>query len=396
MIQPESIQWRGPATGLQTALQADLGLDVPAADWLRKEPALGDEALLARIDPERRTLRTWRSGVELPFGEVRAILPEAGPRAWIGTYGGGLVRVEDTRCTPIDERHGLLDQSLCAVLPRGDELFLASNSGLYVLLRSALEDVAAERTATLACRPLQSGGPGAAECEGGLQPCASEADGKLGRGSGSSAFGSGSAAGSGSGAMADMKGDKSESSKAFAAANHNGMLRMYEVFNQGGANTKKARLQGGQTTRQWYRPNPAPAGEVDWSIRNSINYAQTGLLTALELTSKFPTMVVENYYKKSANAMRRGADKPPHAFVIPGGQRDQTQVDRVLPKYHEWLGKSPSFAVLAEATPAEDRTMSWHAYACHPARSRPGHARTRSELHRHRGPGRRRRASARS
>ena len=93
----------------------------------------------------------------------------------------------------------------------------------------------------------------------------------------------------------------------FAAANHNGMLRMYEVFNQGGANTKKARLQGGQTTRQWYRPNPAPAGEVDWSIRNSINYAQTGLLTALELTSKFPTMVVENFYKKSANAVKRGA-----------------------------------------------------------------------------------------
>ena len=105
----------------------------------------------------------------------------------------------------------------------------------------------------------------------------------------------------------------------FAAANHNGMLRMYEIFNQGGANTKKARLSGGQTTRQWYRPNPAPAGEVDWSIRNSINYAQTGVLTALELTSKFPAMVVENYYKKSANAMKRGADKPPHAFVIAGG-----------------------------------------------------------------------------
>ncbi len=115
----------------------------------------------------------------------------------------------------------------------------------------------------------------------------------------------------------------------FAAANHNGMLRMYEVFNQGGANTKKARLQGGQTTRQWYRPNPAPVGEVDWSIRNSINYAQTGLLTALELTSKFPAMVVENFYKKSANAVKRGQDKAPHAFVIPAGQKDQTQIDRV-------------------------------------------------------------------
>jgi hypothetical protein len=116
----------------------------------------------------------------------------------------------------------------------------------------------------------------------------------------------------------------------FSAANHNGMLRMYEVFNQGGANTKKARLQGAQTTRQWYRPNPAPVGEVDWSIRNSINYAQTGLLTALELTSKFPAMVVENFYKKSANGVAAGVSKPPHGFVIPAGQRDQTQVDRVV------------------------------------------------------------------
>jgi len=115
----------------------------------------------------------------------------------------------------------------------------------------------------------------------------------------------------------------------FAAANHNGMLRMYEIFNQGGANTKKATLSGAQTRREWFRPNPAPAGDVDWSIRNSINYAETGVLTALELTSKFPQMVVENYYKKSANAIQRGADKPPYGFVIPAGQRDQTQVDRV-------------------------------------------------------------------
>jgi hypothetical protein len=116
----------------------------------------------------------------------------------------------------------------------------------------------------------------------------------------------------------------------FAAANHNGMLRMYEIFNQGGANTKKARLSGAQTQRAWFRPNPAPAGDVDWSIRNSINYAETGVLTALELTSKFPQMVVENYYKKSVNAIKRGADKPPYAFVLPAGQRDQSQVDRVV------------------------------------------------------------------
>jgi hypothetical protein len=115
----------------------------------------------------------------------------------------------------------------------------------------------------------------------------------------------------------------------FAAANHNGMLRMYEIFNQGGANTKKARLTGSQTTRQWYRPHPA-SGEVDWSIRNSINYAQTGVLTALELTSKFPAMIVENFYKKSLNGVETGSSKPPYAFVIPGGQPDQSALDRVV------------------------------------------------------------------
>jgi hypothetical protein len=116
----------------------------------------------------------------------------------------------------------------------------------------------------------------------------------------------------------------------FASSNHNGMLRMYEIFNQGGANTKKARLQGGQTTREWYRPNPAPVGEVDWSIRNSVNYAVSGVLAALELTSKFPQMVVENFYKKSINSVQAGQSKAPYAFVIPSGQPDQTQVDRVV------------------------------------------------------------------
>src|SRR5829696_7037180 len=116
---------------------------------------------------------------------------------------------------------------------------------------------------------------------------------------------------------------------AIAAQNHNGMLRMYEIFNQGGANTKKARLQGAQTTRQWFRPNPVPAGEVDWSIRNSINYSETAVLTALELTSRVPAMVVENFYKKSLNAVTKGQSKPPYAFLIPAGQGDQTKVDRM-------------------------------------------------------------------
>jgi hypothetical protein len=86
-----------------------------------------------------------------------------------------------------------------------------------------------------------------------------------------------------------------------------------------GANTKKARFTGPQTTRQWYRPNPM-TGEADWSIRDSINYSETAVLTALELTSRVPAMVVENFYRKSLNAVGRGTAKAPYAFVIPAGR----------------------------------------------------------------------------
>src|SRR6185503_3251723 len=37
----------------------------------------------------------------------------------------------------------------------------------------------------------------------------------------------------------------------------------------------------------------------------------------------------ENFYKKSANAVTKGQTKAPYAFVIPGGQGDQTKVDRM-------------------------------------------------------------------
>ena len=37
----------------------------------------------------------------------------------------------------------------------------------------------------------------------------------------------------------------------------------------------------------------------------------------------------------------------------------QTQVDRVLPKYHEWLGKYPTLEVLAEAPP-DDVSDTWY------------------------------------
>jgi hypothetical protein len=119
---------------------------------------------------------------------------------------------------------------------------------------------------------------------------------------------------------------------AFMASNHNGLIRFYETYGNGGATTMKRRLktedntaEQARTSREWYRPSP-PYEEVEWSMRNNTNYSQTAALAALELASSNPGVILENFYRKSRNAVREGETDPPHGFVIPAGQRDMTRV----------------------------------------------------------------------
>jgi A/G-specific adenine glycosylase len=62
---------------------------------------------------------------------------------------------------------------------------------------------------------------------------------------------------------------------------------------------------------------------------------------------------------------RHGRDLPwrntsdPYHILVSEIMLQQTQVDRVLPKYAEWLEKYPSFAALAEAHEA-DVTATWY------------------------------------
>ncbi len=119
---------------------------------------------------------------------------------------------------------------------------------------------------------------------------------------------------------------------AFMASNHNGLIRFYETFGNGGATTMKRHLktedntpEQARTSREWYRPSP-PYEEVEWSMRNNTNYSQTAALTALQLASSNPEVILRNFYRKSRNAVLDGERNPPHGFVIPGGQRDVTRV----------------------------------------------------------------------
>jgi hypothetical protein len=137
----------------------------------------------------------------------------------------------------------------------------------------------------------------------------------------------------------------------YMSSNHNGMLRMYETFGNGGANTMRRTIGGGagggaaeaptaavpaavgrggnMTTREWYRPLPPPR-TLTWSMRNNTNYMETGVLSALELTAGISKTVLENFYLKSRNSIDSGSREAPYGYVFPAGQKDLTRVAFVV------------------------------------------------------------------
>jgi Zinc carboxypeptidase len=119
---------------------------------------------------------------------------------------------------------------------------------------------------------------------------------------------------------------------AFMAQNHNGLSRLFETFSTGGGTTmlRHADVPGFNfLSREWFRPLPAYR-EVQWSLRNNINYMQTAALAALQLTSEFPDIVLQNFYKKTRNSIEDGKTHAPYAYIFPGHQADMTRAAFVI------------------------------------------------------------------
>jgi hypothetical protein len=57
---------------------------------------------------------------------------------------------------------------------------------------------------------------------------------------------------------------------------------------------------------------------------------ETGVITALQLASSFPKVLLENFYTKSRHSIEDGATKPPYGYVIPANQRDMTKAAWML------------------------------------------------------------------
>jgi len=60
-----------------------------------------------------------------------------------------------------------------------------------------------------------------------------------------------------------------------------------------------------------------------------------------------------DWYRKNGRDLPWRNTRDPYHILVSEVMLQQTQVDRVLPKYHEWLGQYPSLEVLAEASEAE-------------------------------------------
>ncbi len=65
------------------------------------------------------------------------------------------------------------------------------------------------------------------------------------------------------------------------------------------------------------------------------------------------------WYRKHGRDLPWRKTRDPYHILVSEIMLQQTQVDRVLPKYHEWLEKYPSFEALAQA-PASEVTETWY------------------------------------
>jgi A/G-specific adenine glycosylase len=65
------------------------------------------------------------------------------------------------------------------------------------------------------------------------------------------------------------------------------------------------------------------------------------------------------WYRKHGRDLPWRKTTDPYHILVSEIMLQQTQVDRVLPKYHEWLAKYPTFEALAAASP-RDVSATWY------------------------------------
>ncbi len=119
------------------------------------------------------------------------------------------------------------------------------------------------------------------------------------------------------------------------AMNHNSIGRGYETYGNTTPETVSRRLHEGGTeqedylTREWYRPLPPPQS-FRWSMRDNVNYQETGALAILDWSARHAREMLRNFYRTGYNSWQRGVTEKPYAFVIPEDQGDRLRVAAMI------------------------------------------------------------------
>ncbi len=114
----------------------------------------------------------------------------------------------------------------------------------------------------------------------------------------------------------------------WAGQGHNAIGRFYETFGNRFPMTAD-RVVRGQSDRAWFRPNP-PLGTVKWSLRNNINYQQSGLLLALSDFADRKQHFLDQFYLLGKRSIAKAANEGPAAWVFDGAQKRQGQLTDLM------------------------------------------------------------------
>jgi hypothetical protein len=115
------------------------------------------------------------------------------------------------------------------------------------------------------------------------------------------------------------------------AMNHNAIGRGYETYGNATPETMARVLRGGgmeqedYPSREWYRPLPPPVA-FRWSMRDNVNYQETGALAILDWSARHAKEMLRGFYRTGWNSWRNGVAGAPYAFVIPEDQHDRLEV----------------------------------------------------------------------
>jgi hypothetical protein len=111
--------------------------------------------------------------------------------------------------------------------------------------------------------------------------------------------------------------------------------RFYETFGNGTADTVERRLTEATyagkkvVTRQWYRGEPPPK-TLRWSMRDNVNFMQSGALVSLDFVARHGREFLENHRRKAEKAIRAGREEAPYAYTFESEGVDQGRLRTLL------------------------------------------------------------------